>query len=87
MRKSEIYLPVIDPASVAANTVARQSFTVSGLLPTDILTITPPALTAGFALISYRPSSTHVAELTFYNSTGGAIDEPSATYQMMVIRR
>ena len=80
------YQETIDLASIAATSYSAQTFTVTGLTTNDSITVNPPALTAGLYFISARVSAADTVELTFYNSTGGAIDEASATYYIVAIR-
>ena len=78
----------IDPVSVAANTTAEQDFTVSGLGENDlILSLTKPTLTAGIGLAGSRVKSANTLSITFINATAGAIDPPSETYKLVVIRQ
>ena len=85
--KITIFEEALNPASVAANTKARQTFTVSGLTVNDIITVNPPSLTAGLDVIGFRVSAANTLELVFWNSTGAPIDEPSGTYLIFAIRK
>ena len=76
-----------NPTSIAANTVSRQTVTVTGLTTADIITVNPPALTSGLELIGYRVSAADTVTLTFWNSTGGAIDEAAGTYLIKATRK
>jgi len=84
--KVRTYEVSLNPASVAANTVAEQTFTVTGLTTKDIITVNSPALTAGLTVTSERVSAANTLALTFFNNTGGAIDEASGTYKILAIR-
>lgn len=78
----------INPASVAANTTAEQDFTVAGLGINDIiLSITKPTLTAGIGIVNSRVKAANTLSVTFINATAGAIDPPSETYKLVVIRQ
>jgi hypothetical protein len=85
--KNSTYTSVFDPSSVAANTKVRQTFIVVGLTTNDIITVNPPALTAGLDLIGARVSATDTIELVFWNSTGAAIDEGAGTYLIKATRK
>ena len=84
--KVDTYEPTIDLANIATVSYSTQTFTVEGLNINDIITVNPPVLTAGLYLISYRVSAANTLSLTFYNSTGGGIDEASAVYKIVSIR-
>lgn len=86
MPKVSTYETSIDLASINATTYSAQTFTVTGLDVDDIITVNPPALTSGLYLVSYRVSAANTLSLVFYNSTGGAINEPSGTYKIMACR-
>jgi len=75
-----------NPASVAANTSAEQSLTVKGAKLNDMVVITKPALTAGIALGGARVSAADTVQVTFINATAGAINPPSETYRILLVR-
>jgi hypothetical protein len=77
---------VKDLASIDATTYSTQAFTVTGLDVDDIITVNPPALTSGLYLLSYRVSAADTLSMTFYNSTGGAINEAAGTYNIFACR-
>lgn len=85
--KTSTYDVTLNPISVPANSKTRQTFTVTGLTVNDIISINPPALTSGLDMISCRVSATDTVEMVFWNSTGGAIDEPAGTYLIVAIRK
>lgn len=85
--KTSTYSPSLNPSSVAANTKARQTFTVTGLTVNDIINVNPPALTVGLDLMGARVSAANTIELVFWNSTGGAIDEAAGTYLITATRK
>ena len=76
----------IDPASVAANTVVRQTFTVNGITTDDIISVNPPALPAGLEILNCRVTANNTLQITFWNSTGAPIDAGSQTYQILAVR-
>jgi hypothetical protein len=79
---------VINPASIAANTTAEQTFTVNGLGVNDIpLTLIKPTATAGVGIVGLRTSAVNTLAVTFVNATAGPIDPPSETYKLVVIRQ
>ncbi|MDP2218544.1 MAG: hypothetical protein Q8J68_14800 [Methanolobus sp.] len=84
--KIVVYASTIDPASVAANTTAEQTFTVTGLATTDKLIINKPTNTAGLGIVNVRASAANTVAITFGNFTAGAIDAASEVYAVIAIR-
>ncbi len=80
------FSPSIDIDSVGANSYGSTTVTVVGLATTDSIIVNPPALTADLHFISARVSAANTMILTFYNDTGGAINEAAATYYIVAIR-
>lgn len=77
----------INPASVAANTTAEQTFTVAGLRVNDEVAVSKPTNgTAGFHVAGARVSAKDTLALTFGNHTGGALDPGAENYTIMVFR-
>lgn len=76
----------VDPASVAANTVSTQTFSLVGAVAGDTLILNPPALTAGLAVMQVTASGTDTVSVTFYNSTGSPIDQASGSWNYMLAR-
>jgi len=80
------YSQTIDPASVAANTTAEQTFTVTGLTTADKVFVNKPTNTAGLGIVNVRVSAADTLAITFGNFTGLAIDAGSETYTITAIR-
>lgn len=78
----------INPASVAANTVASQTFTLTGAATGDSLTLNPPAagLTAGLLVLQSFVSATDTITVVFFNTTGSPIDQASGTWTYQTTR-
>jgi len=76
----------INVASVAANTTAEQTFTVTGLRLGDMVLVSKPSLSAGLGLVNARVSANDTLALTFSNSTAGAIDPAAETYTIAWFR-
>ena len=76
----------LDPASVAANTTAEQTFNVTGVNSSDIIIINKPTLTAGIGIAGVRASAKDQIAITFLNATGGAINPASESYSLIAIR-
>lgn len=75
----------LDPASVAANTVAEQTFTVTGLKVGDLVIVNPPGLTAGLGVCGARVSALNTLAIRLNNNTGVAIDEAAGTWQIFAM--
>lgn len=75
-----------NPASVSANTTSEQTVTVSGARTGDAVVVTKPTHTAGLGIVNARASAKDTVEVTFINTTGGAIDPPSEDYRFTIIR-
>lgn len=74
------YSTSINPASVAANTTAEQTFTVTGVLAGDIIYVNKPTATAGLGIVNCRASAADTIGITFSNNTGAPIDAGAETY-------
>ena len=81
------YSVSLNPASVAANTVAEQTFTVTGLQVGDtVISINKPTTSAGLGISGMRVSAANTLAVAFNNNTAGAIDAGAETYKIVVAR-
>lgn len=76
----------LTPVAVATTATVEQTFTVPGLQVGDMVTLSPPSITAGVAPVCARVSATNTLAVTFINSTGGSLTPPAGVYQILVIR-
>lgn len=76
----------LNVASVAANTTAEQTFTVTGLKLRDLVMVNKPSASAGLGIVNARVSAADTLALTFVNATGSPIDPSAETYTITVIR-
>lgn len=81
-----VYSQSLDVASVAANTTAEQTFTVTGLATGDKVFVNKPSASAGLGIVNARVSATNTLALTFVNATGTPIDPAAETYTIVAIR-
>jgi hypothetical protein len=82
-----VFTPSLTPASVAANTTATQTFTVTGLAPgNDTVFVNPPSVVNGLGLCECRVSGTNQLALTWVNATAGALTPASGNYRVVAIR-
>lgn len=72
----------INPAIVAANTTAEQTFTVPGLNVNSQVFVNKPSVTAGIGIGGARVSAVNTLAINFINNTGAAIDPPLETYSI-----
>lgn len=85
----KVYSQTITPASVGGlgATGSVQTFTVTGLATTDKVTLnTGAAATTGTGIGGVRCSATDTLEITYYNSTVGALTPVSSTCQILATR-
>ena len=75
-----LYTTSLNPISVAANTTAEQSFTVTGLVAGSPVWINKPTFTNGIGIVGVRVSSANTLAVTYANSSSAAIIPPTETY-------
>lgn len=80
------FIVTIDPASVAANTTAEQTFTVKPLSVNDLVMVNKPTHDTGLGIVGVRVSAKDTLAITFANVTGSAIDPPSEIYKILAVR-
>jgi len=80
----KVYSATIDPAEVAADTVAAEDFTVTGLTTADKVIVNAGIDTIGIGNV--RVSATDTLKVTFINPTSGAINPASSTWEIIAIR-
>lgn len=74
----------IDPSSVPANTVQKETFTVTGLRAAGgPVRAEKRTDTTGVAHLASRISADDTLELTFWNYTGSAVNPASQTYYVV----
>lgn len=81
-----VYSQALDVASVAANTSAEQTFTVTGLTTGDKVFVNKPTASAGLVIGNARVSASNTLAITFGNLTASPIDPASETYTIVAIR-
>lgn len=73
-----IYSATLTPSSVAANTTAEQTFTVTGVVSGSAVIVNKPTQQAGLGIMGARVSTTNVVAITFCNATATAITPTAA---------
>lgn len=76
----------INVASVAANTTAEQTFTITGLVVGDQVIVSKPSLSAGLGIVNSRVSAANTLAISFINATGSPIDPAAETYTITWFR-
>lgn len=78
---------LMDPGSIAGNTAAELTFTLPGLLISDVvMSVVKPTLTAGLDIGNTRVSANNTVAITFQNSTSSPINPPNETYTFVIFR-
>lgn len=77
----------LSPVSVAPNTSAEQTFSVTGLLTTDDVTISKPAWQAGLAICNARVSAANTLAVAFGNFTSATITPTAAESYTVEVNR
>ena len=80
------YSQTIAPASVAANLVAEQTFTVTGLAVGDVVVVNPGAILNATGIVGARVSAANTLAVLFVNPTAGALTPTSTTWLIFAYR-
>jgi hypothetical protein len=72
------YAAVLTPGSVAANTTAEQTFTVTGLVAGSPVWVNKPTPQAGLGIVGCRVTAANTLGITFANATASAITPTAA---------
>lgn len=82
----KVYSQTITPASVAAATVAEQTFTVTGLTTADKVIVNPAAIANSTGIAGVRVSAADTLAVRFSNPTAGALTPTAGTWAIVAIR-
>lgn len=82
-----IYGATLSPSAVGANTTAEQTFTVTGLLVGDIVSVTKPTTQAGIGIVNSRVSAANTLAIAFSNNTGGGITPTAGEVYIIELNR
>lgn len=74
------YSAALTPVSVAANTTAEQTFTITGLVAGTPVWVNKPSAQAGLGIVGVRVSATNTLAITYGNSSASAIVPTAETY-------
>lgn len=78
----------LTPSAVAANTTAEQTFTVPGVVASDVCTsVSKPTAQAGLGIVGVRVTAANTVGITFSNNTAAGITPTAAeTYRFVLWR-
>jgi hypothetical protein len=82
----KLYSQTVTPASVAAATVAEQTFTVTGLTTGDKVFVNAAAISNAVGIGNVRVSAANTLAVQFINPTAGALVPTAGTWNIMAIR-
>lgn len=80
------YVLTITPASVAANTSAEQTFTLTGATVKDAVFVSGPSITAGLLLGECRISAADTIAINWGNLTAGGLTPPAGDYFVILCK-
>jgi len=88
VRNAWVLAVTLSPATVATNTSAEQTFTVTGLLLGDVVMVNKPTFQAGVAITGSRVSAAGVLAISFSNDSSTTTAAPTASevYSIFVSR-
>lgn len=75
-----LYAAALAPTSVAANVMAEQTFTVTGLVAGTPVWVNKPSATTGLGIAGVRVSALNTLAINYVNTTSAAIVPPAETY-------
>jgi hypothetical protein len=74
----------LSPALIVLNTTAEQTFTVPGILATDVIVgVSKPTTQAGLGIVNMRVTAANTVGITFSNNTGSSIT-PTASQVYLI---
>lgn len=86
LTQAVVYSQTITPASVAAATVAEQTFTVTGLTTADKVFVNHAATGNATGIAGVRVSAANTLAVSFVNPTAGALVPGAGTWSIVAIR-
>lgn len=77
----------LSPAAVANATSAEQTFTVTGLLLGDMVTVNKPTAQAGIGIVGSRVSAADTLAITFMNATAATVTPTASQVYLVSVKR
>lgn len=84
--QARVFSQTITPASVAAATVAEQTFTVTGLTTADKVVVNPAAIANAVGIVGARVSAADTLAVRFVNPTAGALVPTAGSWTILAFR-
>ena len=84
--KVQTFQQTLTPSAVGANSESVQTFTVTGLTTTDIVTVNKPTNQSGLDLVHSWVSASNTLSIKYRNHTGSGITPTSEAYRIVSIR-
>jgi hypothetical protein len=78
---------VLSPSIVATITTAEQTFTVTGLIVGDFVSVAKPTAQAGLGIAGARVSAANTLAITFVNPTAAGITPTASEAYVISVRR
>lgn len=75
-----LYTPSLTSVSVAAQTTAEQTYTITGLISGTPVWVNPSVFTSGLGIVGVRVSATNTLAITWANITANAIVPPTQAF-------
>jgi len=75
-----------DLPSIAANTTGVATATIDNVGTEDAVFVNKPSHEAGLGIVNARVSAANTVEITAMNTTAGAINEVSETFNVLIVR-
>lgn len=86
LKRVKVYSQTITPGSVAAATVAEQTFTVTGLTTDDTVHVNTAAIANAVGIAGARVSAANTLAVRFVNPTAGALTPTAGTWKIVAVR-
>ncbi|MBT9146258.1 MAG: hypothetical protein DDT42_02140 [candidate division WS2 bacterium] len=83
-QRAEVITQTLTPVSLGAASCVEQTFTVAGLLTTDVVSVYWPGSATAVGLVGARVSAANTLALTFVNPTAGALTPTAGSYRIQV---
>lgn len=80
------YSPTLTPVSVAAATVAEQTFTVAGLTTADDVVVNNPSTATAVGIVGARVSAADTLAIRYVNPTAGALVPTAGVHDIIAFR-
>ncbi len=73
----------LNPANVAANSVATETFTITGIRTDTMYYVDALSLDAGLFIIGCIPTAANTLQINFFNPTGSDINPASQSFRIV----